>query len=284
MKADLHLHSTASDGTDTPQELLRIVADAGLQGAALMDHDTLSGIDDAQNAADSLGIALIPGTELSVDHSIDDDTTVKMHMLAYGIAPGTGPLQDRLEWLRAGRDERNPKIIDKLARLGYDISMDDVCGHARGTAVGRPHIADALVAKGYFADRSQVFDGLLNDGGAAYVERVRLSATEAIELARASGGATVIAHPLTMGIHGDTFIHVLEELSSIGLVGIEAHHPLHSLDLRDTFTEIAHDLGLLATGGSDYHGAGKTGYRVGTGTGDLRIPGDAFEAIQHLIG
>ena len=283
MKADLHLHSTASDGTDSPTDLIHIVARAGLKGAALMDHDTLSGIDDARQASDDLAIAFIPGTELSVDHESADGSRVKIHMLSYGIEPGNGPLQNKLEWLRQGRDERNPKIIEKLQELGYNISMDDVLEQAGGAAVGRPHIADALVAKGRFTDRTEAFDGLLNDGGVAYIERRRLTATQAIELSSASGGVTVIAHPNTMGIHGDPFIEVLDELRLAGLVGIEAHHPLHDLGLREQLSGIAGDMGLIATGGSDYHGTGKKGYNVGIGRGDLRIPEFAFERIQQAI-
>ena len=283
MKADLHLHSTESDGTDTPRALMKLCAKAGLEGVALMDHDTLSGIVEARQAADDLGIAFIPGTELSVDHESSDGSSIKIHMLAYGIEPHDGPLQGKLEWLRAGRDERNPKIIENLRNLNYDISMDDVLEQAGGTAVGRPHIADALIAKGYFPDRSDVFNGLLNDGGAAYVERSRLTATEAIALTTESGGATVIAHPLTMGLHGDPFIEVLANLKATGLLGIEAHHPMHDVALRETFTEVANDMGLLATGGSDYHGTGKKGYSVGIGTGDLKIPEGAFEVIQQAI-
>ena len=263
---------------------MKICADAGLEGVALMDHDTLSGIDEARDAADGLGIAFISGTELSVDHQLTDGTSVKIHMLAYGIDPHDGPLQDKLEWLRAGRDERNPQIIENLRDLEFDISMDDVLEHAGGTAVGRPHIADALIAKGYFTERNDVFDGLLNDGGAAYVERRRLTAAKAIDLTTESGGVTVIAHPLTMGLHGDPFIEVLTDLKATGLLGIEAHHPMHDVALRENFTEVANDMGLLATGGSDYHGTGKKRYNVGIGTGDLKIPDDAFEAIQEILG
>jgi predicted metal-dependent phosphoesterase TrpH len=283
VRADLHLHSNASDGTDPPADLITIAARAGLEGVALMDHDTLSGITEAQQAADDLDITLIPGTELSVDHPLADGSSVKIHMLAYGIEPRGGPLQGKLEWLRHGRSVRNPKIIENLRNLNYDISMEDVLQQASGVAIGRPHIADALIAKGYFSDRNQVFSGLLNDGGAAYVERSRLTATQAIELTTASGGVTVIAHPLTMNIHGDPFISVLRGLMERGLAGIEAHHPMHDLALRDHLTEVAADLGIIATGGSDYHGTGKIGYSVGTGKGDLKIPEDAFEQIQQAI-
>ena len=262
---------------------MAIVHAAGLEGAALMDHDTLSGIEEARQAADDVGVTLISGTELSVDHPLVDGSSVKIHMLAYGIEPGSGPLQDTLEWLREGRNLRNPQIVAKLRTLDYDISMDDVHAQADGASVGRPHIADALIAKGYFTDRREVFDGLLNDGGAAYVERRRLTAAKAIDLTTESGGVTVIAHPLTMGLHGDPFIEVLTDLKATGLLGIEAHHPMHDVALRENFTEVANDMGLLATGGSDYHGTGKKGYNVGIGTGDLKIPDDAFEAIQEVL-
>ena len=262
---------------------MAIVHAAGLEGAALMDHDTLSGIEEARQAADDVGVTLISGTELSVDHPLVDGSSVKIHMLAYGIEPGSGPLQDTLEWLREGRNLRNPQIVAKLRTLDYDISMDDVHAQADGASVGRPHIADALIAKGYFTDRREVFDGLLNDGGSAYVERRRLSATRAIELIAASGGVTAIAHPVTMGIHGDRFLRTIDDLIAAGLVGIEAHHPEHDMRLRDSLTALADDLGLIATGGSDYHGTGKTGYSVGTGKGDLHIPQDAFEEIQQAI-
>jgi 3',5'-nucleoside bisphosphate phosphatase len=283
VKADLHVHSNASDGTDSPTDLMGLVAQAGFEGAALMDHDTLSGIAEAQQAADRLGITLIPGTELSVDHSLGDGTRVKIHMLVYGVGPGDDALEEKLEWLREGRDARNPQIIEKLQAEGYDITMEDVRRQAQGESIGRPHIADALVAMGRFTKRDEVFDGLLNDGGAAYVERRRLTATEAIELATASGAVTVIAHPLTAGLTGEPWLELLRDLRTSGLAGIEAHHPLHDPGLRAHLTELAHDMGLIATGGSDYHGTGKHGYHVGVGTGDLRIPEDAFEQIQAAI-
>ncbi len=263
---------------------MEIATEAGLEGVALMDHDTLSGIAEARHAADRLGISLIPGTELSVDHYLDDGTKAKIHMLVYGVEPGDGALENKLEWLREGRDARNPLIIEKLNAEGFDITMDDVRKQAHGESIGRPHIADALVAMGRFTTRDEVFDGLLNDGGAAYVERRRLTATEAIELATTSGAATVIAHPLTVGLTGDPWLELLRDLRTAGLAGIEAHHPLHDQGLRTHLSELAHDMGLIATGGSDYHGTGKHGYHVGIGKGDLRIPEDAFEQIQAAIG
>lgn len=274
MKSDLHLHSTASDGADAPARVVELAAEAGLSGIALTDHDTLAGIAEARLAAERSGIDLIPGVELSVDH---DGT--KMHMLVYGIEPGPGPLQDRLAALLEGRDVRNRKIIAALQELGYDITLADVEEQARGPSIGRPHIADALVMKGYLTNRDEAFVDLLHDGGAVYFPRARLTAIEAIELGRESGGVAVIAHPKTIQLRGEDFTRMFKELAAAGLAGIEAHHPMHDPALRKHLEELATSLSLIATGGSDYHGMTKREFRVGTGTGDLVVPPDAFEVI-----
>lgn len=279
MKSDLHLHSTASDGADSPTRIVELASEAGLAGIALTDHDTLAGISEAQDVAGRLGIDFIPGVELSVDH---DGT--KMHVLVYGIEPHPGPLQDELAGLLAGRAERNRRIVAALTDLGYDITLADVEDQAGGPSIGRPHIADALVAKGYLTSRDEAFNELLHDGGAVYFPRPRLTATEAIELGLASGGVTVIAHPKTIQLRSDAFTRMFEELASIGLGGIEAHHPMHDLPLRAHLAELARSLSLIATGGSDYHGMTKREFRIGTGTGDLVVPSDAFEAILYAIG
>ena len=278
MAVDLHLHSSASDGTDAPAEVVRLAVAEDLQCIALMDHDNLDGIAEARVASRAAGIDLISGIELSVDFE-----GRKMHMLVYFLEPGTGPLQDHLAGLRAGRDRRNTEIIEKLNRLGYDITSDDVATHAGGRSVGRPHIADALREKGHIKTRNEAFDGLLNDGGVAYVERDRLTAVHAIQLARESNAVPVIVHPVTIGLSwvdaGSTF----RTLAGHGLGGIEAHHPKHSLPLRAKFEEIAAELGIAATGGSDYHGASVREFRVGTGTGDLLVPDRAVDQLREQL-
>lgn len=254
--------------------MVELAAEANLTHAALTDHDTLDGIDRAMLAAQRFGIELIPGVELSVDH---DGT--KIHMLIYFLEPGEGPLQSRLAALRDGRDARNTQIVDNLNGLGYEITIADVEKHAAGPSVGRPHIADALIDKGYIESRDEAFNDLLRDGGSAYVERVRLTAADAISLARESHAVPVIAHPVTMGLARDGYRRVFRELADIGLGGIEAHHPMHDVELRRNIAELADDLGIAATGGSDYHGATKRSYRVGTGTGDLRVPESSVETL-----
>jgi 3',5'-nucleoside bisphosphate phosphatase len=272
---DLHLHSNVSDGEDSPQRLVELAAHAGVSTIALVDHDILDGIDEARATAEELGIDFIPGIELSVGHEGN-----KIHMLVYFLEPGHGPLQDHLEWLRAGRSERNTKIVERLGDLGYEISMEDVLRQAAGASVGRPHIADALIDGGYFEHRDEVFHGLLSDGGDAYVERARFSAVKAIQLARESGAVPVIAHPLTIGWGADQADDAFAALATEGLGGIEAHHPMHNPKLRQHLEAVAHRIGIAATGGSDYHGASKKRYRIGVGDGDLRVPESAAEELR----
>lgn len=276
MAVDLHTHSTASDGTDSPALLVARARDAGLSAIAITDHDTLSGIEEARTAAEQADLRLIPGVELSVDHA-----GRKMHLLVYFLEPGDGPLQDRLAGLRAGRDQRNLEILTKLRALGYDIEEAEVAAQAGGESVGRPHIADALVARGAFGSRSEAFAELLGDGGTAYVERPRLSVTEAIALATQTAAVTAVAHPYTIEGNADTYPALFAELRDLGLVGLEAYYPEHSPDLRRHLAALATDLGLVATGGSDYHGAGKPGLHVGTGFGDLVVPDAALTDLEE---
>jgi predicted metal-dependent phosphoesterase TrpH len=275
LAVDLHLHSNASDGTDAPGVVVQKAVAAQLTAIALTDHDTLSGIPEAQTFAANLPIELIPGVELSVDHD-----GVKIHMLAYFLEPEPGPLQDRLLMLRDGRAVRNKKIIETLNELGYPITMQDVHRHAAGDAIGRPHIADALVAAGLVADRSEAFRDLLGDGGLAYAERDRLTATEAVTLTTASGGVTSIAHPLTIEAGDSSLRSIFEDLRDVGLAGIEAYYSQHPPHIRTQLAGVAAELGLVATGGSDCHGTGKPGLEIGTGRGDLVVPGTALEELR----
>ncbi|MEZ5175250.1 MAG: PHP domain-containing protein [Acidimicrobiia bacterium] len=276
---DLHLHSTRSDGTDSPEQLVELAASCGASAIALVDHDVLDGLGEARSAANRLGIDFIPGTELSVEHN-----GTKMHMLVYFVDDEPGPLQSKLAWLRAGRHERNDEIIARLNGLGYTIGIDDVRRWAKGKSIGRPHIADALIETGAFHSRDEVFERVLGDGGLAYVERIRLTATDAIELARRSGGVPVVAHPLTIPLGAAEYERLFRELADAGLGGIEAHHASHTRDLREHLTELAHSLGLAATGGSDYHGDRARDFRIGVGLGDLKVPHTAIDELGAQRG
>lgn len=274
MPVDLHLHSTKSDGTSTPEEVVGAAVSAGLSAIALTDHDNLDGITAARAAAGSAGLGFIPGTELSVGWEGG-----AMHMLVYFLEPEPGPLQDRLSAVREGRTSRNHEIVAALQELGVDISYDEVSAEAQGSGIGRPHIAAVLVAKGVVDDIQEAFDRLLATGRPAYRPRLRLEAMEAIGLARASGAVPVIAHPHTLGIPEGGYRVAFEELIKAGLGGIEAYYGEYSQELRSHLAQLCNDLGIVATGGSDYHGRYKPNLSVGTGRGDLRVPDETVDRL-----
>lgn len=275
MAVDLHLHSVLSDGSDTPEELMRLAAAAGLHGVALTDHDTLDGIPRGRAAAASHGLRFIGGTELSVlwhDQS--------MHMLVYFVEPGPGPLQDRLDEIRRSRAERNGKIATRLRELGLDITLAEVEAEAGGGVVGRPHFAGVLMAKGYVTSVADAFDRYLAAGRPGYVPRMRLRAEEAITLSRETGAVPVIAHPHTLNLRAEEFATGFRRLVDLGLGGIEAYYGEYTVDMRNRIARICAELGIVATGGSDYHGKYKPHLQVGVGKGDLRVPDAAFEALE----
>lgn len=274
MVVDLHLHSVFSDGSDTPEVIAEQASTAGLTAIALTDHDTLDGLPRAAEACRELGLLFIGGAELSVlwrDQS--------MHMLVYFLEPGNGPLQDRLAELRRSRAGRNDQIAVRLQELGLDISIEEVRLEAGEGVVGRPHFAGVLIAKGYVHSVPEAFDRYLAAGRPAYVPRMRLSAEDAITLSRASGGVPVIAHPHTLNLRADEFAVGFRELADHGLGGIEAYYGEYTPEMRARIARICADLGIVATGGSDYHGKYKPHLRIGTGTGDLRVPDSAFEGL-----
>ncbi|MBW3667045.1 MAG: PHP domain-containing protein, partial [Actinobacteria bacterium] len=182
MSVDLHVHSTASDGTNTPAELVHAALESGLTALALTDHDTLEGVAEGRRTAAGTGLELIPGTELSLDYDRGG-----MHLVVLWLEPGTGPLQDRLGALQAGRQGRNRAMVERLSRLGMPIDMSEVLEEAGGGSVGRPHIAAVMMARGYVPDIRTAFDLWLGAGRPAYVGRDRLGPEEAISLARESG-------------------------------------------------------------------------------------------------
>ncbi len=279
MPVDLHVHSTRSDGTDSPREVVALAAAAGLTAVALTDHDTLDGIAEATAAADRHGIRLVPGTELSVDWP-----TGTMHMLVYFLEPVAGPLQDRLEAIRQARATRNRRILERLAHHGIVIEHTDVVAEAGGGVIGRPHIAALLVARGHVADMTDAFDRWLAKGRPAYVDRIRLGAHEAIALARESGAVPVIAHPHTLGIAADDYRRAFEELAAAGLAGVESYYSEYEPALRNHLAGLCAKLGLVATGGSDYHGRYKPGLAVGSGRGDLAVPDEVIAELDAARG
>ncbi len=277
MAVDLHLHSRFSDGSDSPTAIVDAAADLGLTGIALTDHDILDGVPEAAAAAKRRGILFVGGTELSV--SWRDQS---MHMLVYFLEPGSGPLQDRLGALQESRHNRNIEITSRLAGLGVEITFAEVQQEAGSGVVGRPHFAAVLMAKGHVASVAEAFDRYLAAGRPAYVPRMRLTAEEAIRLARETDAVAVIAHPHTLQLRSEEFAGGFRELVDIGLGGIEAHYSEYTPEMRNRIAAICADLGIVATGGSDYHGTYKPSLAVGTGTGDLRVPDEALHRLEEI--
>ena len=268
MRADLHVHSTASDGTDPPAEVMRRAARAGLDVVALTDHDTVAGHAEARAAAGP--VALLPGMELSC--RLDGRS---LHMLAYLFDADQPELAAELTRIRDDRVLRARAMVDKLAGLGVDVSWEQVAAIAGQAVVGRPHIARAMADSGAIASPREAFTrDWIADGGRAYVDRYALDPFRAIGLVRAAGGVTVLAHP-----RASRDILVSDEeiagLAAVGMAGVEVFHPDQSEAERARLIALAHDLGLAATGGSDDHGS-LTGYRLGCET-------TSAEAYQDLL-
>jgi 3',5'-nucleoside bisphosphate phosphatase len=261
VRIDLHTHSTASDGTQTPAELIRAAAEV-LDVVAITDHDTSEGWDEASVTAAEVGITLVRGMEISTRCEGQG-----VHLLAYLPDPGYPPLVAALQKILDGRNSRVPLILAKLADLGFAIDIHDVRAAAGDTAAyGRPHIADALVARGFFPSRDEVFAELLNTGRPAYVDRYAAPLEEMIELVTAAGGATVIAHPWGRRSPGAMGEQGLARLAGLGLAGLEVDHQDHSPAIRTELRRIARDLDLVVTGSSDHHGTGKKNHELGVNT------------------
>jgi predicted metal-dependent phosphoesterase TrpH len=259
MRADLHVHSNASDGTDPPAEVMRRAAAAGLDAIALTDHDTVAGYPQASQALPE-GLILVPGMELSC---LLSDRSV--HLLAYLFDPDFAELAAELARIRDDRVLRARAMVDRLAGLGVDIRWEQVAAIAGAAVVGRPHIARAMAAAGAIAEPRQAFTrDWIADGGRAYVSRYALEPGRAIRLVRAAGGATVLAHPRAAR-DSQVSDSEIAGLAAVGLAGVEVFHPDQEESERSRLLALSHDLGLLASGGSDDHGS-LSGHRIGAET------------------
>ncbi|MCB7136637.1 PHP domain-containing protein [Cellulosimicrobium marinum] len=260
MRIDLHTHSTASDGTDAPGAVVEAAAAAGLDVVALTDHDTTAGWAQATDAALRTGVALVRGAEISARSG-----GISVHVLSYLHDPAHVALLDELERTREARTSRARRMVD-LVGEDYAITWEDVLAQtAEGTTIGRPHIADALVAAGHVTDRSAAFATILAPGTPYYVPHYAPGAVDAVRGVRAAGGVPVFAHPGADGRGRVVADVVIEEMAAAGLAGLEVHHRDHDERQRTRLDGMARTLGLFVTGSSDYHGAGKPN-RLGENT------------------
>jgi len=278
MRADLHVHSNASDGTDPPAEVMRRSARAGLDAVALTDHDTVAGHAQARQALPG-SLILVPGMELSCrldgpSPGQPQRSQQSLHLLAYLFDPDDPELAAETRRIRADRVLRARAMVDRLVGLGVPITWDDVTAIAGAAVVGRPHIARAMAASGAIASPGEAFTpDWIADGGRAYVGRYALDPVRAIALVRSAGGVAVLAHP-----RADRALLVddtqIADLAAAGLTGVEVFHPDQPESEQVSLLGLARDLGLVATGGSDDHGS-LTGHRIGSHI----TAADAYESL-----
>ncbi len=271
---DLHTHSTASDGSLSPRELLIYAKKKGAAAISLTDHDTVAGIEEALTAGREQDLEVIPGLEISAQY-----TGGTMHILGYYIDPSGPVLNQELNRLQEARRDRNPKIVEKLQGLGLPITFDQVQALAKGQ-IGRPHIAQALLQTGAVSSLEEAFQKYLTKGAAAYVEKFRFPPHKAISLILRAGGIPVLAHPKTLQCSSFRDLKILvEELIVSGLKGIEVFYPDHSSEQTAAYFSLVRELDLLYTGGSDFHGGNKEKVDLLVGLGDLKIP---YEIVENL--
>jgi predicted metal-dependent phosphoesterase TrpH len=283
---DLHIHSTASDGSFDPLEILNLAKNTGLAAFALTDHDATSGVQKILAHPALLGpVQFLTGVEISAAPPKNFTLSGSFHLLGYGFTMDHPGLNLALDRQQAARKNRNPEMIRRLNALGFAMTLEDVIAASEaGAQIGRPHIARLMVQKGYCASINDAFDRYIGKGKPAYVEKARIPAAEAIGLIRSAGGIPVLAHPgLLEKISGEDFERLILALKSMGLLGIEVLYPEHSPAQTNFFQQCAEKHDLLITGGSDFHGAINPEIRLGIGKGDLFVPYALFYSLADAI-
>jgi hypothetical protein len=272
---DLHCHSTASDGTLTPTQVVQLAKDSGLSAMSLTDHDTVAGNAEAQAAAEKLGIDFVTGIEISAEFPRPGT----LHVLGYRVDPNNPALKNLTEELLAGRDNRNPRIVAKLNEMGVAVTMEEWQSEAKGAVLGRPQLAAILMRKGYVSSIKQAFDKYIGQGAPAYFDKERLTPRQAVERIRESGGLPILAHPVQLRLENDAQLErQIKDLIDMGLAGIEVIHSDHDAATVEKLIRLADKYKLLKTGGSDFHGSNKNDIRLGVASG-RRIPREFFDAL-----
>ncbi|MBQ9430795.1 MAG: PHP domain-containing protein [Kiritimatiellae bacterium] len=278
---DLHIHSTNSDGSDEPYDIVKAGKEAGLNAMALTDHDTMAGAEDFLNACREFKMTGIVGMEMSADVGDEDGT---LHILGYGLDPDFPELDDVMEKIRDGRTWRNEQIVEKLNALGLELTLAEVQDCAGDDVIGRVHIAQAMINRDYVFSTEEAFDKYLSKDAPAYVDRYRLYPVECVELIRRAGGVPVVAHPYTWIDDPAELEQRLAELRDHGLFGLEVWHSDHTPEMAVELIRMADRLGLNKTGGSDYHGEPKPDLALGTGYGKLCVPDDYLPPLLEALG
>lgn len=269
-RADLHIHSTHSDGTLSPEEIVELAAQAGLAAVSLTDHDNVAGVGEATVCGERSGVEVIPGVELS---AIEDGSDI--HMLGYFIETANESLVEHLDLFRNARRIRAERMVEKLNKLGLGVTIEAVLEKAGPAAIGRPHVAEALVDEGLVLSYEEVFRRYIGFGGPAYEPKYEISVEKAVDLIHDAAGLAVIAHP---GVYLKE--ETIQKILDAGVDGIETVHPKHSEETTERLRALARELNLVETGGSDYHGDGRGSTLFADGT----IPYEWVEALKRRAG
>ncbi len=267
-RADLHVHSTASDGMLTPEQVVREAAKIGLYAVGIADHDTIEGIEPALAAGEDAGVVVVPGIEINTDVEKDE-----VHVLGYYVDHRSAPFRKQIDILRTGRYERGKRMVEQLNAVGIAITFDRVKKIAGDASIGRPHVARAIVEAGYVRSINGAFGKFLVRGAPGYVARYKLTPVEAVGLILRAGGVPVLAHPG----HGKMSESMIPELVRAGLRGIEVYHTDHTAAQSKWFRRIAEKTGMIITGGSDSHGPGMMKNTV---IGNVTIDGAVVEQLR----
>jgi predicted metal-dependent phosphoesterase TrpH len=271
---DLHTHSTFSDGSLTPEQLAAKAREIGLTALGLTDHDSTGGVARLVAACEDTTVLPIPGVEISAN--VDRGT---LHILGYFMDIANAALQETLEEIRDGRDARNRRILRRLNELGFALTWEEVAQHAGEEVVARPHFAKAMIARGYVKTSQDAFDRYLGKGQPAYVDRFRLSPADSVRVIRGAGGVAVLAHPFTLDLKPRDLKEFVRELAAAGLDGIEGYYSEYTPEQHGAYLALARELGLVVTGGSDFHGDLNPAISLGAGFGNLRIPDDLIPPL-----
>lgn len=272
---DLHVHSTASDGTLTPIEVVQLAKEVGLASIALTDHDTVSGVAKAMEEGNRIGVEVISGIEFSTDYHRTD-----VHILGLLIDHTNKEFLYQLTDFQKSRENRNHKMIEKLNELGYEITFQELIQHASDTIVTRAHFARVLIDKGYARNNNEVFDTIIGKGCPGYIPRVKVTPKRAIDLIKLAGGVSILAHPMIYGLTIDQLDELVSYLKELGLDGIEALYALNSQVEESDSRRLARIYDLKMTGGSDFHGKNKSNIDLGTGKGNLKVPSSLLDALR----
>ena len=286
MNIDLHIHSTASDGTLSPEEIIVMAGNLNLAAIAITDHDTIDGSKAALQYGIPSNLKFLTGVEISASPPPSFNLIEgSIHILAYSIRLDDYDFNKALEKVQKARVDRNPRIIERLNTLGMDISMDEVISLAGVNGqTGRPHIAQCLLKKGFIKSFNEAFDKYLGKGKPAYVDKDKLDCAHAIKLIKNAGGIPVLAHPYVIFSRNDQQLEKLVlYLTKMGLMGIEVFYPEHSLDNIRYYTELARRCNLLMTGGTDFHGSLKPEIKMGTGRGGFKVPYSVYEKLVEAL-